>query len=166
MSHYAGKSRKKLNTALTNVNEIIVDLESRIDKMKGDFKIQKQNELTKWYQCRDEIHHELDKHRLNSLVTSVKTFCKSNGEPVDFDDWWEKAQTLYNIDDNFTVHSHCRNWKSEKGIHECRDLIEAQETVLQLMKYKATDRARGRGSYEQDEERIAEVEKMREDGLI
>lgn len=96
-------------------------------------------------------------YRLRRLEDRVE---KSYGGT--FDEWWETVKKMYYITENYTVVSNAIEWKTDR-IWECSDIIEAQEKILELCGYKNLDRNRGRGSRQDDVDRVKEIYGMGDD---
>jgi hypothetical protein len=72
-------------------------------------------------------------------------------------DWWEAVKKFYKVEEHATegwrVISLAKDWKEEKEWN-FPTKYEALEQLEKLIKYKATDRKKGRGSIDKDFEKL------------
>lgn len=72
-------------------------------------------------------------------------------------DWWEAVKKFYKVEEHATegwqVVSHAKAWKEEKE-WSYPTKYEALEQLEKLIKYKAADRKKGRGSVDKDFEKL------------
>jgi hypothetical protein len=71
-------------------------------------------------------------------------------------DWWEAVKKFYKVEhatEGWQVVSFAKNWQEEK-VWSYPTKYEALEQLEKLIKYKAADRKKGRGSVDKDFEKL------------
>ena len=103
----------------------------------------------------------------NSLMTDeVKAKMRTLDSQYGGEDWWETVKTFYKIEERngeFRVVSDAKDWKQEKQwTYPTR--YEADEQLMNLIKYKINDRKAGKGSEDKDFERAELLRNRRTQG--